>query len=215
MDPKERYEQERLDSKQQRYLQIIEAAEAVFIKKGIEKTTMQQIAAEANIGIATVFRYFPQKQKLITAIATKKAENTLDMFQIIAEKPITCLEKLEQLFDYFISQIEVNNESIKFLEDFESYAAHFTEPLEGTEQLNEMYLSVAQVFSKIIGEGLQDGSIRQDIDIDETLTTVINAFGNFARKLALQSNIPYFISKVKPTHQLTILKKILIDYLKV
>ncbi|MFX3633093.1 MAG: TetR/AcrR family transcriptional regulator [Candidatus Pristimantibacillus sp.] len=214
MDPKERYEQERLDSKQQRYMQIIEVAQAVFIRKGIEKTTMQQIAAEANIGIATVFRYFPQKQKLITAVATKKTENTLDLFQNIAAMPITCLEKLEQLFDYFISHIDLNNESIKFLEDFESYAAHIAEPLDGAEQLNEMHHNVAQVFFQIIEEGIKDGSIRQDVDVYETLTTLINAFGNFARKLTLQSNIPYYISKVKPTQQLTIIKKIFLDYLK-
>src|SRR4030095_14197271 len=103
MDPKERYEKERSDGKQQRLSLILEAAERVFNQKGIENTTMQHIATDANIGIATLFRYFPKKEKLIVASATKLLEPMLHRFQSVADLPLTCLEKLEQLFDFFIA----------------------------------------------------------------------------------------------------------------
>ena len=41
---------------------IIEAAERVFTHKGIEKATMQDVATEAAMGVATVFRFFPVKK---------------------------------------------------------------------------------------------------------------------------------------------------------
>lgn len=62
MNPKTRYEKERSDGKQQRLITILESAERVLSQKGIEKSTMQDVASEANIGIATLFRYFPRKK---------------------------------------------------------------------------------------------------------------------------------------------------------
>jgi AcrR family transcriptional regulator len=212
MDPKERYEKERLDGKQQRLFTIIEAAERVFNHKGIEKTTMQDIAAEANIGIATLFRYFPKKEKLIVAVATKLLEPMLQRFQSVAELPLSCLEQLEQLFDLFIE--DLNHSSITFMVDFESYASHSPVPLEDIQHFNAMNRLISNEYARIIQNGMEDGSIRSDLPVKETLTTLINTFGLFSKKLSMQKNILLFESDLENDHQLAILKKIFLDYLK-
>lgn len=215
MDPKARYEKERFDGKQQRLIDILAAAERVFTQKGIEKTTMQDIAKDANIGIATVFRYFPKKEKLIVAVATNMLEPMLDAFRSIADMPISCLEKLDRLFDFFISSLEErSNSSTKFMEDFDSYAAHSYEPLEDIAQFNELNRKISREYARIIQDGIQDGSLRPDLPVRETLTTVVNTFGLFSRKLSLQQNILMLESDLEPGHQLAILKKILIEHLK-
>ncbi|QMV41940.1 TetR/AcrR family transcriptional regulator [Cohnella cholangitidis] len=215
MDPKERYQQERNDSKQQRLLHILASAETVFIIKGIEKTTMQDVAKEANIGIATLFRYFPKKEKLIVTVATRRIEPIHETFRTIAGMPGTCLEKIERLLDHFISQLkQPDNASIKFMEDFESYAAHSPEPLEDIESFNALYRTISREFHKIIEQGIADGSVRSDLSIPETLTTVINVFGIFSRKLSLHNNILTFVSDLESDQQLAILKKIVLEYLK-
>ncbi|WP_339292166.1 helix-turn-helix domain-containing protein [Paenibacillus sp. FSL W8-0187] len=61
-------------------------AECVFTHKGIETATMQDVATEAKMGIATIFRFFPRKEKLVVAIATKKLETVLETFRSIAER---------------------------------------------------------------------------------------------------------------------------------
>lgn len=38
------------------------------------------------MGIATIFRFFPRKEKLVVAIATKKLETVLKTFRSIAER---------------------------------------------------------------------------------------------------------------------------------
>ncbi|MEC0231704.1 TetR/AcrR family transcriptional regulator [Paenibacillus alba] len=212
MDPKKRYEKERLDGKQQRLLIILEAAERVLTLKGIEKTTMQDIANDANIGVATLFRYFPKKEKLIVALATKLLEPMLERFQSVAELPLSCLEKLEKLFDFFIE--DHNNLSVKFMVDFESYASHSSEPLEDILTFNSLNRQISREYSRIIQNGIEDGSIRSDISVKDTLTTVINTFGLFSKKLSLQKNILLLESDLETDYQLAILKKILLDYLK-
>ncbi|ACX62661.1 TetR/AcrR family transcriptional regulator [Paenibacillus sp. Y412MC10] len=194
---------------------IIEAAERVFTHKGIEKATMQDVATEAAMGVATVFRFFPRKEKLVVAVATKMLETVLETFRSVAEQPISCMEKLELLFDHFISLLEQQTSSnVKLLENFESYAAQFTEPLEDIELFNAVYRDISQVFSTIVEQGIEDGSVQADLPIAETLTTIVNTFGIFARKLSLQKNILVVEPDLAQEKQLAILKHILLNYLR-
>lgn len=212
MDPKTRYEKERLDGKQQRLSLILEAAERVFNQKGIENTTMQDIATDANIGIATLFRYFPKKEKLIVAVATRLLEPMLERFEYVAGLPVPCLDKLEALFDFFIE--DHYKLSTTFMVDFESYAAHFPEPLEDIHHFNALTRRISQVYSRIIQNGIEDGSVRSDLEVRDTLTTLINTFGIFSKKLSLQKNIPMLEADLTTELQLDILKRVFLDYLK-
>ncbi|WP_433945088.1 TetR/AcrR family transcriptional regulator [Paenibacillus sp. SN-8-1] len=212
MDPKARYAKERTISRQNRTAVILETAERVFTLKGIDKTTMQDIAMEANIGIATLFRYFPKKEKLIVAVATKLLEPTLQRFTEIADLPLSCLDKLSHLFDYFIE--DHHNPSTKLMSDFENYAAHTSDPLEGMDEFKALHQRIADQFSTIIQAGMEDGSIRSDLSIEETLLTVINAFGLFSKKLSLKASFLLLDSDLESSRQLAILKNMMIDYLK-
>jgi AcrR family transcriptional regulator len=48
--------------------QILEAAERTFERFGVAKTTMDDIAKEANISRPTVYRYFSDRDTLISAL---------------------------------------------------------------------------------------------------------------------------------------------------
>ncbi|PWW05102.1 TetR family transcriptional regulator [Paenibacillus cellulosilyticus] len=212
MDAKERYEKERLDGKQQRQLTIVEAAEREFISRGIEKTSMQHIADAANIGIATLFRYFPKKDKLIVAVATKLLQPIHDAFMTTAGLPGSCLDKLERLFDFLIQ--EHDRASAKYMIDFDSYAAHSLEPVEDMESFVALHRRISHHWATIVQSGIEDGSIRSDLQVKETLTTIMNAFGQFSRQLSLQNNILLFESDLESRPQLLILKGMFLDYVK-
>lgn len=214
MDPKSRWEQERLEGKQQRLSSIITSAERVFLRKGLEKATMQDVAKEDNVGIATLFRYFPKKDKLIVAVATRLMESQAPIFEEIAQRQETCLKKLERVFDYFVSfSGEKREERTRLLEAFESYAAQSLEPLEDIDKYNAIYHRISAIYQQIIEEGVRDGSIRSDISIQDTLSTMANAFGIFAQKLSLQKNIVMLESDMDPETQLLLMKKIFLEYL--
>jgi len=212
MDPKSRYDKERSDGKLQRLQLILDAAERVFTDKGIEKTTMQDIAKSAGIGIATLFRYFPKKEKLIVAVAVRLLEPIYERFRHIASLPLTSLDKLDRLFDLFIE--DHDHPRIKFMVDFESYASHCTEPLDGIQQFNLLNRRISDEYATVIQGGLEDGSIRTGLPVRETLTTLINAFGLFSKQLSLQKNIMLLESDMESDRQLALLKRIFMDYLR-
>ena len=58
--------------KDERREKIIDVAFRLFVDKKIESVTMGEIAKEAGIGRATLFRYFPGKLELVIAVNTKE-----------------------------------------------------------------------------------------------------------------------------------------------
>lgn len=70
MGVKERKERER----QQRVNDILEAAHQIFAKKGFLKTTLQDVAKEAEISVGLIYRYFQSKEDIFASLALMGAE---------------------------------------------------------------------------------------------------------------------------------------------
>ena len=65
MNPKEKRELERHELSNKRRSDVLQAAKRVFDSKGIESATMSDIALEAEMGVASVYRYFNTKPELV------------------------------------------------------------------------------------------------------------------------------------------------------
>ena len=66
----------------QRKIEILAAAQAVFVRHGFERSTMQAIADEAGISAGAIYRYFPSKESLITTVCTAAASGYMSAFDI-------------------------------------------------------------------------------------------------------------------------------------
>lgn len=212
MKPLDRYEVERQQNREMRMEQILDAAKVLFMKKGIEKTTMQDIATEANLGVATVFRIFSKKERIAVIVATRRLEVISVTFKKIAMQNKTALRKIENILDRFTKDLE-NDSNIRMLEEFDMYSTRLEGPIEGIEEFQKVYKEVSLAFASIIAEGKKDGSIRANIDIEATLITLINAFGTFARKLAITKSIFFIELDLEPEKQLEQFRSIILDYL--
>ncbi len=139
-------------------------------------------------------------------------EPMLDYFMYVADLPLTCLEKIEMLFDFFIQ--DQNHLSIIFMVNFESYAAHLNEPVEDVLDFNALNRKIWHEYSRIIQNGVEDGSIRAGLPVKETLITLMNSFALFSRKLTMKKNILLLESDLDSDKQLVLLKQIFLDHLK-
>src|SRR5215470_1094109 len=55
--------------------QLLDAALEVFARKGFEGTTTKEVAAAAGVTEAIIFRHFPTKQALYTAVLDYKVQS--------------------------------------------------------------------------------------------------------------------------------------------
>src|SRR6185369_16447908 len=53
---------------------ILEAARRCFESKGFLKTTLQDVAKEAEISVGLIYRYFQSKEDIFASLALKGAE---------------------------------------------------------------------------------------------------------------------------------------------
>jgi AcrR family transcriptional regulator len=81
---------------------ILQAAERVFQRWGINKTTMEDIASEAGKGKSTLYYYYKSKEEIFDAVVIVEFQKILDK----ARKSTDELESAkEKLIKYFVTSI--------------------------------------------------------------------------------------------------------------
>ena len=66
-----------------RRTQILDAAEACFVRAGFHRTTMQDIASEAQMSPGNLYRYFPSKDAVMEGLADRdRADVAADFSQL-------------------------------------------------------------------------------------------------------------------------------------
>jgi AcrR family transcriptional regulator len=89
--------QPQIDSTLDRQTQILDAALVCFAKRGFHQASMHDISAEAGISVGLIYRYFENKEAVISAMADRHKKEIYDMLERARQAP-TLLESLEILF---------------------------------------------------------------------------------------------------------------------
>ena len=89
--------QSQIDSTLDRQTQILDAALVCFAKRGFHQASMHDISAEAGISVGLIYRYFENKEAVISAMADRHKKEIYDMLERARQAP-TLLESLEILF---------------------------------------------------------------------------------------------------------------------
>lgn len=89
--------QPQIESTPDRHAQILNAALACFAKRGFHQTSMHDISAEAGISVGLIYRYFENKEAVISAMADRHKKEIQEVLERARQAP-TLLESLEILF---------------------------------------------------------------------------------------------------------------------
>ncbi|HZS17002.1 MAG TPA: TetR/AcrR family transcriptional regulator [Candidatus Udaeobacter sp.] len=80
-----------------RRTQILEAALVCFARRGFHQTSMHDISGEAGISVGLIYRYFENKEAVISAMADRHKKEIGEVLMRARQAP-TLLESLEILF---------------------------------------------------------------------------------------------------------------------
>lgn len=75
---------------------FIEVARQLFARKGIENTTMNDIASASDKGRRTIYTYFKSKRDIFNAVIERETDKQLESLRQIADMPGNPEEKLRQ-----------------------------------------------------------------------------------------------------------------------
>ena len=83
---------------------IVESALGLFARKGIERTTMQEIATDAGLSAGAIYRYFPGKEKLLEAVFEHCIDEQRAVFAAHASGAISPLKALIGIGRYVVTE---------------------------------------------------------------------------------------------------------------
>ena len=160
--------------KDERRTRIIDAAEKVLVSKGYPATTMDDVAAEAEVGKGTLYLYFKNKDELIMALAMRVRTIMLDGFDEAIQAAISGLDLLRRLGRVHCDVVETHRDL--FMLSFHVLASGFkpdtTSPTYTLwKESGEWALRIAV---NAIERGKLDGSVRPDVD---AMTASMHLFG--------------------------------------
>jgi len=135
---------------------ILTVSEQLFLEKGYEKTTTQEIVNETGLSKGTIFHHFKSKEDILAAVLDKhNDEMAQDMHKWLSEMNMsTAKEKIVNLFNRFYDEAERTPLS--------KLALISQSPRLILEDLRDWTKKISPIVAEIIEEGNLDGSIKTD-----------------------------------------------------
>lgn len=75
---------------------FIEVARQLFARKGVENTTMNDIASASDKGRRTIYTYFKSKRDIFNAVIESETDMLMARLRLILINPVPAEQKLEQ-----------------------------------------------------------------------------------------------------------------------
>jgi AcrR family transcriptional regulator len=153
---------------------LIEAAGACIDRFGLAKTTIEDIAAEAHVSRATIYRYFPNRDDLVVSVLlaslASSMERSLGDFFVGIDTPARFGEALASSAVYLLAAIR-HDPKLETLLDRESGGLSAT--ISGASEL--LFHTVLDEWRDALSSAQSAGFVRADLDIDELSEWILRA----------------------------------------
>lgn len=160
---------------------ILESAEKLFIRDGIESVSMNAIADEARIARKTLYKYFPNKQEIAFGIFKRFMERITEASDFMNIPGDNGFERLKYFLMSLPDTLEKYAEDFRFMLEFDAIYARGGDPA----RVRQMYSAGYDILLPIIHQGISDGSIRPDLDPDFLAATTFNLISGMNGRFAM------------------------------
>ena len=170
---------------------LIEVARQLFAYKGIENTTMNDIANASDKGRRTIYTYFKNKKEIYNAVIEQESEKLIAQLREVECQNITPLEKLEKLL---IARFNVIKTATTNSTE-NSIMAFFKRDIKRIDQIRKLaFEKEIEIIKNIIQEGLnnQTFNLEQSQYLLSTLIAIIQGIDIVNLK---DDNFNYIINK--------------------
>ncbi|WP_455617728.1 TetR/AcrR family transcriptional regulator [Eisenbergiella sp.] len=149
---------------------ILETAMKLFIEKGYEQTTLQDIADAIGMTRGAIYHHFKDKAEMVDSVMACMFHKTVPYEEIKSNREISALEKIRRILIYAVTADE--QVGVYFL---------LSRSLVNNPKLAAAYIdftknNLTAVFCELIKEGMEDGTIgvKEPEIMAELLSVVFN-----------------------------------------
>jgi AcrR family transcriptional regulator len=174
----------RLEEKEKRRAEILDAAEAVALDVGTDAMTMDQVARKARISRALLYVYFKDKPDLLFAVAERALGLLRERFlaaQFAHRSGLDQITAIGHAYVAFCREFPVYFDVLSKLQGHEAELKDTGSTLQGCLLAGNR---VHDVLVQSINAGIADGSVRPDAGDARIVSFVLWAFTHGALEIA-------------------------------
>src|SRR5271169_2795614 len=174
----------RVEEKERRRGEILDAAETLYAKEGWDSVTVDQVARGARLSRALVYVYFKDKQELLFAVGERAMRLLRDRFIAASAAKTLGIEKIEAIGRAYMAYAFEFPHYFDFCSRFHAHSS-VAEPESHDLGCRAAGDEAIAVCVKAIECGVRDGSIRANIGDPMMLAVTLWSFTHGLIQLAM------------------------------
>lgn len=147
---------------------VLDAAAALVAESGLSAVSMSAVASTTGIGRATLYKYFPDVETILTAWHERQVARHLGELEAIATRPAEPMARLHAVLDAYLRNAFGSRVHPHGMPHAAAHVAHAQAHLRG-------------FLAHLIADAAKAGAIRRDIPTDELATYALAALDGAAQ----------------------------------
>lgn len=170
--------EKQMDKEQGRNQRIIDTAFRLFVEKKIEAVSMDEVAKEAGVGRATLFRCYNNKTELAIAVCASKWKAYLDKLDEV--RPISSIHDIPAIgrfiftLDSYIGMYQNHKDLLQYNDNFSNYITHQTVRQEELANFHASLNSVNTRLHMMYAKAKEDKTFRTDIPEEQFMRVTVH-----------------------------------------
>lgn len=199
--------------RQNRIKEIINSAKDIFISKGFNNSTMNDIANMSDLSRRTLYLYFHNKEEILLTIAVNTLEKLLQEIDEDNRPEFSGLDQLLLIANKYRNLFLTDAGSFQFVPNFTSCVYS----LGIDNEIVKKCTCIVQDISKLVCEkleiGMQDGSIRKLDNVNKTSAFIISIIHSCIQTIESDNGLLKIALKIEPSDFLDEAIEVIINYL--
>ena len=165
-------EERQREEKEERRRTIVDAAETVLAETGRDDMTMADIAEEARLSRSLLYVYFEDMDDIVLAVTHRGFRSMRKRFEAAVAEHDTGLLQIRGIGDAYVAFAREEPTYFHLVAQFESRTA---DPEDASERMRKCLAEADRglgAMAEAIRNGIDDGSIRADLDPLQTAMTL-------------------------------------------
>jgi AcrR family transcriptional regulator len=178
---------------------ILETASRLFSRYGFNKTSLDEIAATAQIAKGTVYYYFANKEELFVAAVEKKAEDYFHALRSHIDEVDTFEAKLHEFMHIPIRFVYENMPIL--IECMRNLPYNYQDRLNGFRQNNRNRMM--EILRSILKLGEEQGILAENISVDRLCDMLLDWYLLGDNSFTV-IDVPMLLERIERDHELII-----------
>lgn len=173
----------------------LDATAALVAEHGLMSVTMSRIAQETGIGRATLYKYFPDVESILTAWHERQVAHHLEQLEVVRDRITDPGERLQAVLEAYALIL------------YGRHSHHGTDMaalLHQGPSITQAHERLLMLVRDLVGEGAASGALRNDVSADELAAYCLHALGAAAglpSKAAVRRLVEVTLAGLRPAYR--------------